>query len=346
VLLLALPGCTGGIGTYFAPTAAVVGGTGITEQAVVAQFRITQSAQQLQALLQGPHSALNRLDTKRQILSILVRQQAVVRQARRMGVRVADADVQAAIDNDRQGASPAAFARLLDRAGVTLGELTAFERVKLTVNAVSDRVTRDINATPDQIAAAYQADKATYDAQFDAAHILICGHRDAATGQCATTPADLQLARSVDGKALAGADFGQLARQYSIDTSTKDRGGDLGWQSPSSLVPAFEQAALALQPGQVTSQPVQTPFGYHVIKLIGRGRSLAAASDDINARLEQAPRSQAFAAWLRTTMGKTPIRINPTFGEFDARTLAVVAPKGAEPSPPPAGPAGSSFTGP
>ena len=116
VLVLALPGCAGGLGTYFAPTAAVVGGAKISEEDVVAQFRITQSNQQFQSLFQGPNAALNRLDTKRQILSILVRQQAVVEQARHMGISVADKDVQAAIDNDRQGATRAAFAKVLEKA--------------------------------------------------------------------------------------------------------------------------------------------------------------------------------------------------------------------------------------
>jgi parvulin-like peptidyl-prolyl isomerase len=318
-----------------------VGGARISEEDVVAQLRITQSNQQLQTLFQGPNAALDRLDTKRQILSVLVRQQAVVRRARQVGVAVGDRDVQAEIDNDRQGATPADFAKVLERAGITLADLTRFERTKLVVNAVSDKVTKDVNATPEQIAAAYRSNKATYDAQYDAAHILICGHSDPTTGQCQTTPADLELAKSVDQRALAGSDFGQLARQYSSDAATKDKGGDLGWQSPKSLVPEFENAALALQPGQVTSQPVQTPFGYHVIKLVARGRSLAAASDEINAQLEQGPRNQAFSAWLRRTMAGTPIRVNPTFGEFDVRTLAVVAPPGAEPVPSPSGaPAG------
>ena len=346
VLVLALPGCAGGLGTYFAPTAAVVGGAKISEEDVVAQFRITQSNQQFQSLFQGPNAALNRLDTKRQILSILVRQQAVVEQARHMGISVADKDVQAAIDNDRQGATRAAFAKVLEKAGVTMADLAKFERVKLAVNAVSDRVTRSINATPEQIAAAYQSNKASYDAQYHAAHVLICGHSDPSTGECATTPGDLELAKSVDERALAGNDFGELARQYSSDGASKAKGGDLGWQAPKTLVPAFEDAALALQPGQVTSQPVQTPFGYHVIKLIARGRSLADASDEINSRLEQAPRSQAFSAWLRQTMVRTLIRVNPRFGEFDARTLAVVAPPGAAPTPSPSGPPTGPPSGP
>jgi parvulin-like peptidyl-prolyl isomerase len=63
----------------------------------------------------------------------------------------------------------------------------------------------------------------------------------------------------------AGEDFGELAKQFGGD-STKDKGGDLGWFKRGAMVKAFEDAAFALQPGQV-SGVVETEFGYHIIKL-------------------------------------------------------------------------------
>ena len=84
---LALPACSGGLGTYFAPTAAVVGGAKIPEDAVITQLKVVASQAQFSNLFQGPKSNLNRVDAKVQILSQLVQQQAVVNEAHGTGRR-------------------------------------------------------------------------------------------------------------------------------------------------------------------------------------------------------------------------------------------------------------------
>ncbi|MDY0308727.1 MAG: peptidylprolyl isomerase [Castellaniella sp.] len=65
-----------------------------------------------------------------------------------------------------------------------------------------------------------------------------------------------------------GESFAELAKRYSEDASAP-QGGDLGWLNPGETVPAFEQAMNALQDGQV-SEPVQSPFGWHLIQVEGR----------------------------------------------------------------------------
>ncbi|NWF95078.1 MAG: peptidyl-prolyl cis-trans isomerase [Candidatus Thorarchaeota archaeon] len=69
-------------------------------------------------------------------------------------------------------------------------------------------------------------------------------------------------------KLQAGDDFAELARQFSSCPSKK-KGGDLGWFGKGRMVPEFEKATFALSVGQITTEPVKTKFGYHVIKRTG-----------------------------------------------------------------------------
>ena len=123
------------------------------------------------------------------------------------------------------------------------------------------------------------------------------GHEDdfrrdeSATIRYATFRSTVTAADSARSRSLADsltslarepeADFGALARRFSDDRTTIDNGGDLGWIAPTAMHAAFATAVAGLEPGQV-SDPVLTPFGWHVIRL--EARSEEEGEPRINAR--------------------------------------------------------------
>ncbi|AOM09721.1 peptidylprolyl isomerase PrsA [Bacillus sp. S70] len=77
---------------------------------------------------------------------------------------------------------------------------------------------------------------------------------------------DEETAKKVKDELAQGKSFEELAKQYSEDTGSKEKGGDLGFFGPGKMVKEFEEAAQKLKKGEV-SEPVKTQFGYHIIKV-------------------------------------------------------------------------------
>jgi hypothetical protein len=108
-----------------------------------------------------------------------------------------------------------------------------------------------------------------------ARHILLRppGAEGQAPAAAAPTPAQrqqlMQRAEQIRARAAAGEDFAALAREFTEEPGGKERGGDLDWFGRGRMVAQFEEAAFKLQPGQV-SPVVETPFGYHIIKVEDR----------------------------------------------------------------------------
>lgn len=77
---------------------------------------------------------------------------------------------------------------------------------------------------------------------------------------------DEEAAKRLIAELKAGASFEELAQEHSKDPGSAAKGGDLGFFGEGQMVPAFEKAAFALYPGEITDEPVQSRFGWHVIK--------------------------------------------------------------------------------
>ncbi len=92
-------------------------------------------------------------------------------------------------------------------------------------------------------------------------------------------------AKEVYGKAKGGEDFEVLAKKYSKDPSAAQNMGDLGFFTRTRMVPAFADAAFAMEKGQI-SQPVKSPFGWHVIKVVDKRAGKAVSFADVKEQVK------------------------------------------------------------
>jgi peptidyl-prolyl cis-trans isomerase D len=147
------------------------------------------------------------------------------------------------------------------------------------------------------IAAYYEQNKRDYSKgeQARARHILVRMARDASDAEkTAAHDKAVALRKEIQG----GKDFGEVARASSDDTGSKAQGGELGWNERGGWVPAFSHAAFNLKIGEI-SEPVLTPFGWHIIQVEERKpaeeKPLASVSHDIAAILLRRERARALA---------------------------------------------------
>ena len=91
-------------------------------------------------------------------------------------------------------------------------------------------------------------------------------------------------AKKIAERVAAGEDFAQLAKENSGDAGSKEQGGMLGFFGKGQMVPQFEEAAFALKKGEV-SKPVQSQFGWHVIKIEDRRQKPPPTFDEVKDRL-------------------------------------------------------------
>lgn len=193
-------------------------------------------------------------------------------------------------------------------------ELTALDRAFLAnqrrdylVRSVMERVA-DFEPTDAEIEAAYAmafpAD--TPITEYDADHILLESEDDA---------------KAVIEELNNGGDFAKLAEERSTDTGSAPSGGDLGWFTADRMVPEFSEAVAAMEPGTTSTAPVQSQFGWHVIKLNETREMTPPTIEEIRDALVQQVRREKVSAEIERISGEAAVEriegIDPTVLDQD-----------------------------
>ena len=110
-----------------------------------------------------------------------------------------------------------------------------------------------------------------------------------------------QLAADLREEIIGGADFGELAREYSEDIGSAQEGGDLGWATPGQMVPQFENIMDATEVDTL-SRPFESQFGWHILEVLGRRQedmSNVVVRNRAREVLHQRKYQEELDAWLR-----------------------------------------------
>jgi parvulin-like peptidyl-prolyl isomerase len=141
-----------------------------------------------------------------------------------------------------------------------------------------------------------------------ASHILLKVAPDAGEEEKAKVKSEMQ---SILEKARNGGDFAELAKEYS-ECPSAPQGGDLGYFRHGQMVKPFDEAAFALEKGQI-SDIVETQFGYHIILSVDKKpagtKPLEEVSEDIRRILDDKEVSAALKKWLEPVKEKSTIKI-------------------------------------
>jgi foldase protein PrsA len=302
VALLALVGAVAsGCGTSSPSASAIatVNSVEIPRSAVDDQVNRMKTAQP--ASFEGTAGAAIEQQYRAQVLSGLIDIELVKEAATTLGVSVTSQQIDDYVAQlQTQYGGSDALAAAMKTAGFTMDSLRQQVSVNLLRDAVSAKVTTGtVTVTDAQVQAYYEQNSTQFatPAQVHAEHILF------ATSDKAT-------AQTVLAQVKSGGDFATLAKKYSTDPGSAATGGDLGWAAPTAYVTEFADAVNAMKIGDV--RLVESQYGWHVIKLLGRRgaakQTLAQASAQIKQTLESTARTSKFNAYLADLRSKATIK--------------------------------------
>jgi peptidyl-prolyl cis-trans isomerase C len=167
------------------------------------------------------------------------------------------------------------------------------QRLDTLSRAASEHFLKDKTPTEQELRAEYEKRVASMDkSQYRASHILVQSQEEA---------------NQIIARLRAGGNFAQIAREKSQDTGSKDKGGDLDWFAASAMTPPFAEALVKLKKGETTASPVQTDFGFHVIRLVDVREATVPTYESVKEQLAQLVNNNKVNAWTAELLKKAKI---------------------------------------
>jgi peptidyl-prolyl cis-trans isomerase C len=218
----------------------------------------------------SPLPADKRDEVLRGILDQLITFHTLDQTAHAQKIVVSDTDVNAQIAQMRQGfPTDEAFRQGIAQQGLTIDQLKRQARLSLEVQRlIETEINAKVTVVDSDVLTFYQQNLARFQQgeTVHASHILIAVPQNATADQKTQARAKAQqILKQIRG----GSDFAQLAKAQSQDPGSAPNGGDLGFFPKGQMVAPFEDAAFKLKDNTV-SEIVETPFGFHIIKVLGR----------------------------------------------------------------------------
>lgn len=236
-------------------------------------------------------------------LGRLINDVLITKIAARDGIDASPADIDQQLSQfAQQAGGQAQLDQQAAAAGIPVKDLRTFIRYFVLQQKIADRLIVDVPVSDADLQAAYQKNIDSYD-QVNTAHILV---------------ATKKLADSILAQVKANPSlFAALAKKYSTDPGSKDKGGNLGFQPASGLVKPFADAIFAAKPG--TYLEVHSQFGWHVVHVIAhRITPLAQVADQLKAQILAPKRQQLLASALTAESRKDGVYVSPRYGTWNS----------------------------
>lgn len=222
-----------------------------------------------------------------QALNVLIIEKIVRLEAEKENIEVTKDDIQAEMDKMiEEFGGEEAFNNALTFYGVKRADMEYDIEMNLYLERLLEPV---IEITEDEMKNYFEENKDSFaqKEEVKARHILV---------------EDEESAREVKEKIDKGGDFEELAKEYSTDTGTKDKGGDLGYFGKGKMVKEFEDAAFSLDIGEV-SEPVKSEYGFHIIKVEDRKEAKEAnyeeSKEEIREKIFEQKYPEAYNNWIQ-----------------------------------------------
>lgn len=168
-------------------------------------------------------------------------------------------------------------------------------RRKLLVNAfLADFIRKNPVTEAEKKEGYEQYKKELGDKEYNARHILVKTDTEA---------------KAIIADLKKGTDFAKVAKEKSLDPGSKEKGGDLGWFSPAGMVKPFADALLSLKKGETTPEPIQSQFGWHVIKLVDTRALQVPPYDKVKEGIERTIQQRKLEKYMLSLKDKAKIEV-------------------------------------